>query len=121
MISPTGKGIRNDSEGSGEYGASRGPSRVHNGIDYLCDEGQDIVAPFSMVITRKAYADRDMEMTGIAWSKGKSAGKMFYFEPDMGLISTIVREGAVIGKAQSVSDYYGLPAMKNHIHFQIDK
>ena len=120
MISPTGKGIRNDSEGSGEYGASRG-SKLHNGIDYLCDEGQEIIAPFNMTILRKAYTNKDMQMTGIEWSKGKTTGKMFYFEPDMSLIGRFVQIGTVIGKAQSVSNYYGLPAMKNHIHFQIDK
>ena len=49
MISPTGLGIRNDIEGSGEYGARRG-SRKHAGIDYVCKDGQNIFAPFDMKI-----------------------------------------------------------------------
>ena len=53
MISPTGKGIRVDSEGDGNYGASRG-SRRHNGIDYICVEGQEVRAPFNMLINRIA-------------------------------------------------------------------
>ena len=61
MLSPTGGLIRHDQEGSGFYGASRGKRR-HNGIDYKCEKGQDIVAPFGMTLTRIAYANRDMRM-----------------------------------------------------------
>lgn len=120
MVSPTGRGIRSDSEGDGNYGARRGDRR-HNGVDYLCDEGQDIVAPFDMLIERKAYPNRDMIMSGISWSSGRSSGRMFYFQPFIDLIGCHVKEGAVIGKAQSVSGYYDLPQMEDHIHFQINK
>lgn len=120
MISPTGKGIRNDSEGSGEYGSSRG-SRVHKGIDYECEEGQIIVAPFDMIITRVSYPKLNSPLSGIAWQKGKSKGKMFYFEPYPELVGGSVKHGQVIGLAQSVSKDYNLPNMKDHIHFQVDK
>jgi len=120
MISPTGKGIRNDSEGSGEYGAPRG-SRVHNGVDYLCTPGQDVYAPFTMMITRVSIPKWELDLSGIAWDSGNSTGKMFYFSPDLSLIDTIVHEGQVIGTAQSVSDEYELPNMKDHIHFQVDR
>lgn len=118
MISPTGKGIRNDVEGQGSYGANRG-SRKHNGIDYLCDEGQDIVAPFDMHIDRVSAPKAGSPMSGIAWTSGKTKGRMWYFLPDMQLINCYVGKGQVIGKAQSVSRDYGLPRMKDHIHFQI--
>lgn len=120
MISPTGKGIRSDPEGDGNYGARRG-SRVHNGVDYLCDEGQMVVAPFDMTITRMANPKANSPMSGIAWQRGKSAGKMFYFKPDPELIGKAVKQGQAIGKAQAVSRDYGLPNMKDHIHFQVDK
>ena len=71
MISPTGKGIRNDSRGSGDYGSPRG-IRVHNGIDYLCDEGQEIIAPFDMIIVRVSYPKADSSLMGIAWQKSSS-------------------------------------------------
>ena len=120
MISATGKGIRVDSEGDGNYGASRGIHK-HNGIDELCDEGQNIRAKFDMKIERISYPNSDMVMQGIAWSSGKSEGRMFYFIPDKYLIGKEVKEYDIIGIAQSVSKYYGLPNMKDHIHFQINK
>lgn len=120
MISPTGKGIRNDSEGSGEYGASRG-SRKHNGIDYLCDEGQSIVAPFDMEVTRIAIPKAGSEMSGIAWKAGRSEGRIFYFKPHDHVIGTRVKQGQEIGIAQAVSNDYGLPDMQDHVHFQINR
>ena len=120
MISPTGFGIRVDTEGDGNYGSSRG-TRLHNGVDYICYKGQDIVAPFNMIVTRLAYPKSDKVMSGIAWQKGKSTGRMFYFEPDTNLIGNPVHEGDVIGIAQSVSEYYELPGMIDHIHFQVNR
>jgi len=120
MKSPTGKGIRSDSEGDGNYGARRG-SRVHNGIDFLCDEGQAIGAPFDMKILRVAKPKVGSVMSGIEWQAGRSTGKMFYFEPDYTLIGKEVKQEQLIGVAQSVSKDYGLPNMKDHIHFQVDK
>jgi len=120
MISPTGLGIRVDSEGDGNYGASRG-TRLHNGLDYVCSKYQDIIAPFNMIITRGAYPKAYKVMQGIAWQKGKSKGRMFYFIPDPELIGKSVHAGDVIGVAQDVSEYYGLPNMANHIHFQINR
>jgi len=120
MISPTGLGIRIDPEGSGHLGASRG-NRRHAGEDWLCVEGQDIVAPFTMIITRKAYPNSDLVMKGIAWIAGRTSGRMFYFIPTPILIGRKVTEGQVIGIAQSVSEYYNLPKMKDHIHFEVRK
>lgn len=120
MISPTGLGIRVDIEGDGNYGTSRG-FRRHNGIDYLCKPGQDIWAPFDMIIKRISYPKSNSSLSGIAWQKGKSTGRIFYFEPDLNLIGNAVREGDVIGIAQSVSKYYDLPNMFDHIHFQVNR
>lgn len=120
MISPTKLGIRVDTEGDGNYGTSRG-TRLHRGVDYLCVKGQDIIAPFNMIVTRISYPKTHSAMTGIAWQKGKSTGRMFYFIPDLNLIGKSVYEGDVIGTAQSVSEDYGLPKMNDHIHFQVNK
>ena len=120
MISSTGFGIRKDSEGDGNLGASRGDSR-HRGIDEVCVPGQDIRAKFDMKIDRISYPNEDHIMQGIAWSAGKSTGRMWYFKPDKNLIGKEVKEGQVIGVAQSVSNYYGLPRMTDHIHFQVNK
>ena len=120
MISPTDKGIRVDSEGDGHYGSSRG-NRRHNGEDWLCDVGQQIVAPFNMFIERISYPNGDKIMSGIAWKSGRSTGRMWYFEPYDYLIGANAFEGMPIGVAQNVSEYYGLPKMKNHIHLRVDK
>ncbi|HEX9972285.1 MAG TPA: hypothetical protein VGD14_09460 [bacterium] len=119
MISPTGKGIRNDEEGSGEYGASRG-NRIHNGIDYLCDDGQIIIAPFALTIERESFPKLGSPLSGILWRHDKTKGKMFYFKPHKHLIGQNIRAGDAMGIAQSVSKDYGLSRMKDHIHFQID-
>jgi len=120
MISPTGEGVRMDTEGSGVYGAPRG-SRKHNGVDYLCDAGQPIVAPFDMKIERVANPKARSPLSGVKWRAGRSHGKIFYFMPAPGVVGRHVKQGEIIGVAQSVSKDYGLPAMLDHIHFQIDK
>lgn len=120
MISPTGKGIRSDSEGDGNYCADRG-NRKHNGIDYECEQGQEVRAPFDMHIDRVANPREKSPLSGIAWSYGKSKGKMFYFKPYKYIIGQDVVEGEIIGIAQSVSKGYNLPLMADHIHLQVDK
>lgn len=119
MISPTGQGIRIDSEGSGILGAPRGLKK-HKGVDYECVAGQDVCAPFDMTILRVARPYAKGGMSGIAWRSGKSTGKMFYLEPNLSLVGQRVGAGEVIGRAQSISEFYNLPMMKDHIHFEVD-
>ena len=120
MISPTGKGIRIDSSGSGYYGASRG-GRRHNGVDFLCDAGQIVSAPFNMEIVRISKPYHDSDLSGIVWKSGASTGKIFYFLPFEELIGLYVMEGQAIGSAQSVAEYYRTDEMSDHIHFQVDR
>jgi len=119
MISPTGKGIRNDSEGLGHYGASRG-TRRHKGTDYLALPGQPIVAPFDMVLSRYSNPSTKFPLeSGIKWKTPSGSGKMFYFVPIAELIGTFVTKAQVIGIAIDLTLYYG-PNIDSHIHFQID-
>lgn len=118
MRSPTGHGIRIDAEGDGNLGAPRG-DRIHAGIDFFCRKGQHIVAPFNMRIIRNSYPNADLIMNGIAWKFGKSEGRLFYFIPLTRLIGKDVSEGQIIGSAQSVSEYYQLPKMNDHVHFEV--
>jgi len=120
MISPTGLGIRSDSEGDGHYGARRGLRR-HNGIDYICKKGQNVVAPFDMIIERVSNPKANCYLSGIKWKSGKSTGRLFYLQPDMSLIGKSVKEGTIIGIAQDVSKWYKLEKMLPHIHFQVNK
>lgn len=116
----TSKGIRVDAAGDGNYGTPRG-NRKHNGIDYLCDEGQSILAPFDMEIVRVAIPSSKHNLSGIKWRTGRSSGKIFYFYPLPELIGKKVKKGDYIGFAQSVSEAYNNNSMKDHIHFQVDK
>lgn len=119
MISPTGLGIRTDSEGYGHYGSRRG-RRIHKGTDYLAEPNQDIVAPFDMLIKRYANPTTEFPLTsGIAWTTPHMMGKMFYFVPDPHLIGAVVTKGQYIGLAIDLEKYYSAD-MSSHIHFQID-
>ncbi len=119
MRSPTGYGIRVDASGDGHLFAKRG-YRLHAGEDYYCREGQSIVAPFDLRITRIAYPKADKIMKGIAWEAGRTQGRLFYFIPTPKLIGQYVKEGQKIGVAQSVSAYYNDAEMNDHVHLQIN-
>jgi len=120
MISPTGKGIRRDTQGQGDYRASRG-RRVHKGCDYLCDPGQNIVSPIEGKITRIAYPyAKDLRWQGCVIVGTFFTIKMFYFKPFEDLIKQDVQQGQHIGFAQNISKKYS-QAMQPHIHLQIDQ
>jgi hypothetical protein len=121
LISPTGLGIRNDAKGLGHFGAKRG-YRIHQGVDFECKPGQDIVCPVDYAtILREAipYAN-DYKYRGLLLCNDQVLIKMFYCEllPDM--VGATVVEGQVIAKAQNIAAKYG-KGMIPHIHLQIDK
>jgi len=117
MISPTGKGVRNDAKGFGNYGAKRG-SRKHKGVDYLCEPGQDIVAPISGMVERIAYPYADKSYSGLVIAGPYMTVKLFYFEvvTNVGLY---VERGDTIGLAQDISQRYGGLPMLPHIHLEV--
>ena len=117
MISPTGKGIRSDPMGDGRYGSSRG-NRKHRGTDYLCDPGQNIVAPISGIIARVAYPYADKSYSGVIIAGKHMSIKLFYFEPLEDFIGGEVDQGMAIGFAQDISKRYG-SKMKPHVHLEI--
>lgn len=118
MISPTGKGIRNDSMGLGTYGVPRG-GRSHKGTDYLCDPGQKIRSPISGKVKRLVDPYGDRKYSGLVIVGKHMTIKMMYFKPKEDLVSTTVKAGEVIGIAQDISARYDI-RMKPHIHLQID-
>ena len=112
LISPTGKSLRiMDHFGSGLYNAPRGNLK-HNGIDFLCDPGQIILAPVDGV---KNYSGVYLENESLSL-------KMFYFTPDKKIIGKKVSRGQRIGIAQDISKLYntGVKKMLPHIHLQIE-
>ena len=122
MISPTGKGIRrSDKWGKGSYGDSRksqGSRYAHKGTDYICDPGQDIVAPIRGLVTRFARPYAKGIYSGLLIQGRHVAVKMFYFKPEKSIVGCFVKQGRVIGKAQDISEKF--PGMTPHVHLEID-
>lgn len=123
MQNPTGKAIRIDSAGSGNYGAARG-ANIHKGTDYLCTVGQPIVSPIDGRIIREAkpygFAKNKPDYSGVLIQGKHCAIKMFYFELLPAIIGQYVNQGTVIGYAQDITLRYNDDDMQPHIHLQID-
>lgn len=111
--------LREDSSGSGRFGASRG-NRTHKGVDLEVTKGEEVYSPFSGVIVRttRPYAD-DAKYKGIVLKSDSGIEmKIFYMNPSVS--SGRVSKGQVIGYAQAISEKYG-GSMKDHIHVEIRK
>jgi murein DD-endopeptidase MepM/ murein hydrolase activator NlpD len=111
--------LRNDIRGSGSYNAIRF-NRLHDGIDLLCTEGQNVYAPFDGTITRVTYPyGGNTRWTGLELVGDNGfTMKMFYVVPAK--IGKTVKAGEVIATAQAISKKYGA-GMKDHIHVELRK
>jgi murein DD-endopeptidase MepM/ murein hydrolase activator NlpD len=116
LLNPTGKGIRNDSAGLGHHNAPRG-SRKHDGVDLLCDEGQDVISPISGEVIRMSnpYLG-DNTYKGLIIGNEQIKITMFYLEPTV-KEGDRVAAGDVVGIAQDISKKHG---GKAHIHLRIN-
>ena len=70
FANPTGHGIRKtDAYGCGDFGATRdGGERRHEGVDFIADAGQRLVAPISGYVTKIGFAypgDNDLKFVEI--------------------------------------------------------
>lgn len=118
MISPTGKPVRGtDKWGEGRYGAKRG-DHLHKGADFICEPGQDVMAPISGLVEREARPYAEGEYSGLLIREALFAVKMFYFEPIKEIVGKFVSMGQKIGVAQDVAKKY--PGMTPHIHLEIE-
>jgi len=115
--------IRNDANGSGEFGAKRG-MRLHTGIDLLYEPDEPVTAEISGYVNRMIlpYAN-DFDYTGIE-IKGKNfIWHCLYVTPLKDIVGNFVKKGAVIGFAQDIRKRYPqCTFMKNHTHnnFYVD-
>ena len=111
--------MRNDSGGSGDYGAKRG-DRIHKGTDFLVVPGEKVFAPISGFVSRIAYPYTDTKAySGLIIENSEIRVKMFYFLPFPTVIGQEVELGQEIGIAQDISKRYG-GGMRPHIHLEID-
>lgn len=115
--------IRNDSQGDGFFGASRGRRR-HNGIDILVTPGSAVYCPIEGVLLRMAYpygtarGNAQWEgcaIVGVGDYKGYEV-KIFYMRPFV--IGDYLFPGDIVGVAQDISRKYN-SAMMDHVHVEV--
>ena len=118
IVSPTGKKIiRVDRQGDGRFGAPRG-HRIHTGIDWECDVGQDTYAMIQGRVVRNTVVYEGENWQGIELRNDLFICRMSYLVPDLTLIGTHVMAGHRVGTAQDISKKFG-GGMKPHIHATI--
>lgn len=114
--------IRNDSGGSGHYGArrTRGTYKYkHRGIDYCCKPGEEILSPATGLIVREAKPYNHGEYTGFVLDTKRCRFKIFYIKLYEGLVGQIVRQGQPIGTAQDISLKYKKEGVTPHFHIEV--
>jgi murein DD-endopeptidase MepM/ murein hydrolase activator NlpD len=122
FANPTGKAPRqHDSYGYGAFGASRdGGSRPHEGVDYMADAGQDVVAPISGFVTKIGFAyadDANLKFVEITNPALGYAARVFYIEPTVE-IGQSLRLGETIGQAHGLQSRYP-GGMTDHVHMEV--
>jgi len=117
IISPTGKGMRNDRQGLGHYRAPRG-GRWHDGCDFLCEPGQAVAAPISGKVARLARPYASGSYEGLEIEGRRMAVTLFYVKPKPGVMGRFVEKGEAVGTAQDIAARYG-GGMLPHVHLRI--
>lgn len=122
FMNPTGKAPRaTDAYGHGWFGASRdGGTREHEGVDFVAEAGQDVVAPISGYVTKIGYAyagDLDLKYVEITNPALNHLARVFYVNPAVE-VGDAVRLGATIGTAHSLQNAYP-GGMTDHVHLEL--
>lgn len=122
FMNPTGKAPREtDAYGHGWFGASRdGGSRDHEGVDFVAEAGQAIVAPISGYVTKIGYAyagDLDLKFIEITNPALDHVARVFYVNP-LVEVGDAVRLGAEIGTAHTLQGTYP-GGMTDHVHLEL--
>ncbi|HEY9219468.1 MAG TPA: M23 family metallopeptidase [Phenylobacterium sp.] len=121
FANPTGKAPReHDSFGSGQFGASRdGGARHHEGVDYISDAGQPVVAPISGFVSKVGFAyddDNGLRYVEITNPALGYVARVFYIRADV-VVGQAVRVGTPIGEASSLQGRY--PGITDHVHLEL--
>ena len=136
---PTGKGVRiQDGQGAGHFGASRdGGARTHQGLDFLANPGDRVVAPFAGVVTKadgRPYNKNKNKVPGSQSSEeytiitisnnNGSESRLFYVNPSVS-VWTNVEQGQTVGVTQDIAAKHNTDLddnspllMDNHVHLQ---
>ncbi|KAM9831264.1 leukocyte cell-derived chemotaxin-2-like [Neosynchiropus ocellatus] len=117
---PTNRRRTSDSWGAGYFGARRG-SRVHQGLDIVCADDSEVIAPFDVTLMGRltVYKDPTGEKAPINMGinlRGEGLSfKFFYVRPDR--VSGTVRKGQRIGTMLPMQSVY--PGITSHVHVQM--
>ncbi|KAM7381010.1 hypothetical protein PAMA_012039 [Pampus argenteus] len=107
-----------DRWGQGHYGARRG-GRDHQGLDIVCSDGSEVIAPFDVTLHGKltVYSDprKAVINSGINLRGAGLCFKLFYVNPDR--TSGSVRKGERIGTMLPMQSVY--PEITSHVHVQM--
>lgn len=122
FANPTGHAPReHDAYGSGAFGASRdGGSRRHEGVDFIADAGQTVVAPISGYVTKIGYAyagDPNLRFVEINNPALKIEARAFYIDPEVQVGDTVA-VGQPIGEVRSLQGKFPR-GMTDHVHLEI--
>ena len=122
FANPTGHDTRKtDAYGCGEFGASRdGGARRHEGVDFMADADQPLVAPISGYVTKIGFAypgDNLLKFVEISNPALRYTARVFYIDPQVTL-GQAVRVGQPIGVHHTLEQKYP-GGMTDHVHLEI--
>jgi murein DD-endopeptidase MepM/ murein hydrolase activator NlpD len=122
FVNPTGKAARTeDAYGYGRFGASRdGGVRQHEGVDWIAEPGQPVLAPISGYVTRVGFAyagDQDLKYVEVTNPALGYVARVFYVDPSVEVGQT-VRLGEPVGTAHSLQAKYP-GGMTDHVHMEL--
>jgi hypothetical protein len=122
FANPTGKGTRQtDAYGCGEFGASRdGGARRHEGVDFMADAGQRVVAPISGYVSKIGFAyadDSELKFVEITNPALHYQARVFYIDPTVEM-GQAIHVGQPIGTHHSLEQKYP-GGMTDHVHLEI--
>lgn len=122
FANPTGHDTRKtDAYGCGEFGSRRdGGARRHEGVDFMADAEQPLVAPISGYVTKIGLAypgDSALKFVEITNPALHYAARVFYIDPQVA-IGQSVRVGQPIGVHHTLEQKYP-GGMTDHVHLEI--
>lgn len=122
FANPTGHDTRKtDAYGCGEFGARRdGGARRHEGVDFMADADQPLVAPISGYVSKIGFAypgDSLLKFVEITNPALHYTARVFYIDPQVEL-GRAVHVGQPIGVHHTLEQRYP-GGMTDHVHLEI--